>query len=158
MWNARGVKAQGAAAGKSMMPIGAPAGPTSKYEFFDQFGNWTPITMKANIAELDKLESGSATTVTYTIGPNTYEVRNDPHANHEFMQKNLDPQFLTERQIRITSKHLPYPRVAAEVRRRKLQDVRLRIPWAAIVCKTFQFFGGLVLGCIKTKFCKKICV
>ena len=21
-----------------------------------------------------------------------------------------------------------------------------------------QFFGGLVLGCIKTKFCKKICV
>ena len=25
-------------------------------------------------------------------------------------------------------------------------------------CKILQFFGGLVLGCIKTKFCKKICV
>ena len=24
--------------------------------------------------------------------------------------------------------------------------------------KNFQIFGGLVLGCIKTKFCKKICV
>ena len=24
--------------------------------------------------------------------------------------------------------------------------------------KILQFFGGLVLGCIKTKFCKKICV
>ena len=26
------------------------------------------------------------------------------------------------------------------------------------VCKILQFFGGLVLGCIKTKFCNKICV
>ena len=25
-------------------------------------------------------------------------------------------------------------------------------------CKFLQIFGGLVLGCIKTKFCKKICV
>ena len=25
-------------------------------------------------------------------------------------------------------------------------------------CKTLQIFGGLVLGCIKTRFCKKICV
>ena len=25
-------------------------------------------------------------------------------------------------------------------------------------CKILQFFSGLVLGCIKTKFCKKICV
>ena len=25
-------------------------------------------------------------------------------------------------------------------------------------CKLLQFFGGLVLGCIKAKFCKKICV
>ena len=25
-------------------------------------------------------------------------------------------------------------------------------------CKILQIFGGLVLGCIKTKFCKKICV
>ena len=24
--------------------------------------------------------------------------------------------------------------------------------------KNLQIFGGLVLGCIKTKFCKKICV
>ena len=27
-----------------------------------------------------------------------------------------------------------------------------------IFCKILQIFGGLVLGCIKTKFCKKICV
>ena len=26
------------------------------------------------------------------------------------------------------------------------------------ICNFFQFFGGLVLGCTKTKFCKKICV
>ena len=26
------------------------------------------------------------------------------------------------------------------------------------ISKILQFFGGLVLGCIKTKFCKKICV
>ena len=25
-------------------------------------------------------------------------------------------------------------------------------------CKILQIFGGLVLGCIKTKVCKKICV
>ena len=25
-------------------------------------------------------------------------------------------------------------------------------------CKILQIFSGLVLGCIKTKFCKKICV
>ena len=28
----------------------------------------------------------------------------------------------------------------------------------AIFAKFLQIFGGLVLGCIKTKFCKKICV
>ena len=28
----------------------------------------------------------------------------------------------------------------------------------AKISKNFQIFGGLVLGCIKTKFCKKICV
>ena len=27
-----------------------------------------------------------------------------------------------------------------------------------LVAKLLQIFGGLVLGCIKTKFCKKICV
>ena len=26
------------------------------------------------------------------------------------------------------------------------------------ICKILQIFGGLVLGCIKTKICKKICV
>ena len=26
------------------------------------------------------------------------------------------------------------------------------------ISKILQIFGGLVLGCIKTKFCKKICV
>ena len=32
----------------------------------------------------------------------------------------------------------------------------LRVPRLGVrVC---NFFGGLVLGCIKTKFCKKICV
>ena len=27
-----------------------------------------------------------------------------------------------------------------------------------IISKILQIFGGLVLGCIKTKFCKRICV
>ena len=32
------------------------------------------------------------------------------------------------------------------------------LPLGVRVCKFLQIFGGLVLGCIKTKFCKKICV
>ena len=36
----------------------------------------------------------------------------------------------------------------------------LRFEWAKLVIsqKCLQIFGGLVLGCIKTKLCKKICV
>ena len=30
--------------------------------------------------------------------------------------------------------------------------------WQFFLCKILQLFSGLVLGCIKTKFCKKICV
>ena len=33
-----------------------------------------------------------------------------------------------------------------------------QLPNFEIFCKILQIFGGLVLGCIKTKFCKKICV
>ena len=43
---------------------------------------------------------------------------------------------------------------------RRVQRVRagvlLKIGKCFAIC--FQIFGGLVLGCIKTKFCKKICV
>ena len=34
----------------------------------------------------------------------------------------------------------------------------LRVSNFGKIRKFLQFFGGLVLGCIKTKFCKKICV
>ena len=78
--------------------------PAAKYEFFE-FGVWSPITNASNISELDKLESGKATTVTYTIGNQTYEVRCVTDSNHEFMQKNT--RFLSERPIRIASKHIP---------------------------------------------------
>ena len=33
-----------------------------------------------------------------------------------------------------------------------------KIARSSFFCKILQIFGGLVLGCIKTKFCKKICV
>ena len=45
-----------------------------------------------------------------------------------------------------------------------LQDARHGLPVVPRVskinklCKILQIFSGLVLGCIKTKFCKKICV
>ena len=34
----------------------------------------------------------------------------------------------------------------------------VRVSKIGIISKFLQIFGGLVLGCIKTKFCKKICV
>ena len=34
----------------------------------------------------------------------------------------------------------------------------VRVSKIGKISKILQFFGGLVLGCIKTKFCKKICV
>ena len=41
-----------------------------------------------------------------------------------------------------------------------LAAVRLLVRVSKIgkISKFLQIFGGLVLGCIKTKFCKKICV
>ena len=36
--------------------------------------------------------------------------------------------------------------------------VRVRVSKIGKFWKFFQIFNGLVLGCIKTKFCKKICV
>ena len=44
------------------------------------------------------------------------------------------------------------PRLGA--RRRRDRSVRE----IGTLSKILQIFGGLVLGCIKTKFCKKICV
>ena len=32
------------------------------------------------------------------------------------------------------------------------------VQFFAIVLQILQFFGGLVLGCTKTKFCKKLCI
>ena len=41
----------------------------------------------------------------------------------------------------------------------ELQDAfDLRAFRRGLRCRMLQIFGGLVLGCIKTKFCKKICV
>ena len=34
----------------------------------------------------------------------------------------------------------------------------VRVSKIGKISKILQIFGGLVLGCIKTKFCKKICV
>ena len=36
--------------------------------------------------------------------------------------------------------------------------LRVRVSKIGKISKILQIFGGLVLGCIKTKFCKKICV
>ena len=37
-------------------------------------------------------------------------------------------------------------------------DLGVRVRKIGKISKNLQIFGGLVLGCIKTKFCKKICV
>ena len=39
-----------------------------------------------------------------------------------------------------------------------VEDQRARLAEDLKIYKFLQFFGGLVLGCIKTKFCKKLCV
>ena len=38
------------------------------------------------------------------------------------------------------------------------ERVGIRVSKNGEISKFLQIFGGLVLGCIKTKFCKKICV
>ena len=52
--------------------------------------------------------------------------------------------------------HRPVPRGLLRVdERREVGDLAMAI---SKFCKILQIFSGLVLGCIKTKFCKKICV
>ena len=46
------------------------------------------------------------------------------------------------------------PTVSSSVKRVRVS----KISEIGKFCKILQIFGGLVLGCIKTKFCKKICV
>ena len=38
------------------------------------------------------------------------------------------------------------------------RGLAVRVSKISKIDKLLQIFGGLVLGCIKTKFCKKICV
>ena len=46
-----------------------------------------------------------------------------------------------------------------EAQHEPMDGIGIRLAKLPNFCKLFlQFFGGLVLGCIKTKFCKKICV
>ena len=47
---------------------------------------------------------------------------------------------------------------AKPVRRRPAENFGKKLGKIAKFCKILQIFGGLVLGCTKTKFCKKICV
>ena len=58
--------------------------------------------------------------------------------------------------------HLLYPRFrdAGTGRAPRARYLRLGVRVSKIgkISKILQIFGGLVLGCIKTKFCKKICV
>ena len=50
------------------------------------------------------------------------------------------------------------PRADAPQPRRHLSRCGLGLAKLRKISKFLQIFGGLVLGCIKTKFCKKICV
>ena len=51
------------------------------------------------------------------------------------------------------SRRIPPPRQTAQ------PDLGpVRVSKIGKISKILQIFGGLVLGCIKTKFCKKICV
>ena len=78
---------------------------TAKYEFYDN-GTWFGIGDSNVIAELDKLENGTATTVTYDYGGHSYQTR---IADKQYVgkccyvQKNMNPSYLTERQIRKAS-------------------------------------------------------
>ena len=44
------------------------------------------------------------------------------------------------------------------VEARPPRSLGVRVSKIGKISKILQIFGGLVLGCIKTKFCKKICV
>ena len=48
------------------------------------------------------------------------------------------------------------PRKAARMRDEQVRGVR--VSKIRKFCKMLQIVGGLVLGCMKTKFCKKICI
>ena len=41
---------------------------------------------------------------------------------------------------------------------RQVRTCAVRVSKISFFCKILQIFGGLAPGCIKTKFCKKICV
>ena len=75
---------------------------TSKYTIFDG-GTWINISAPIE-AEIDKLKS-KTDCVTYSIGSNNYETRLHQDTNDKFVyaiQKNTNPQFLTQRLIRKT--------------------------------------------------------
>ena len=50
---------------------------------------------------------------------------------------------------------LGMPGPSFQVKKKKKE---VRVSKIGKICKILQIFSGLVLGCIKTKFCKKICV
>ena len=69
------------------------------------------------------------------------------------------------RGVRAEELQSPRPEVRRRAGVRGREDVvrvsvgqRLRVSKFGKIRKILQIFGGLVLGCIKTKFCKKICV
>lgn len=75
---------------------------TSKYTIWDG-GTWMNVSAPIE-AEIDKLKS-TTDCVTYAIGSNNYETRLYQDTNDKFVyaiQKNTNPQFLTQRLIRKT--------------------------------------------------------
>ena len=70
-------------------------------------------------------------------------------------EDNVDEQCLTrtsDKQERVISYNPLFSRIFRNCIFRKMHFSKMHFS------KFFQIFGGLVLGCIKTKFCKKICV
>ena len=62
------------------------------------------------------------------------------------------------RRLRGQAEHRRVLRAVAQGGARKAHLIGVRVSKIGKISKILQIFGGLVLGCIKTKFCKKICV
>jgi hypothetical protein len=74
-----------------------------EFEFFDQNSTWSPISDPTVLAELRKLTTGSAKTVTYSCVGHQYEAHmaSGKASDHCIIQKNTAAQYLTERKIRV---------------------------------------------------------
>ena len=94
-----------------------------EFEFLDNAGQWATITDSCASSALLRLIDGHEQEVKYSIGGHNYVSKLITHTDYEIVQKNLDPQYLTERYIRVSSKHLSSKALGKKVSDHKANKV-----------------------------------